>query len=309
MADDIKKILLKKAENDLRIYRNSQNDEERKNHRNRYWETMFELEPYYRIVKGRRVSPQSKEGDYFHDKFSDLIIEMIDKYDPDEGSFENYFNRAWAKRQNDIYKKDKLQIVSIDAAETEDDVSYADKIVDEVDGVPKNQREESNALLTYDSAIILIDIYRLLIEYEERYKQDKRKEATLIWNKLMFTEMITDIIKNVIRDYKLPAHETQVFKCIKQDFLDHYMSDICDSLRDILLIELKKNREFGIEDREDDELSLPLHTLVWISFLFNSKDFDYTSENTVRASLSANRKRFSDLIKGSGYSEAWGLGT
>ena len=140
MADDIKKILLKKAENDLRIYRNSQNDEERKNHRNRYWETMFELEPYYRIVKGRRVSPESKEGDYFHDKFSDLIIEMIDKYDPEEGSFENYFNRTWAKRQNDIYKKDNLQIVSIDAAETEDDVSYADIIVDEVDGVPKNQR-------------------------------------------------------------------------------------------------------------------------------------------------------------------------
>ncbi len=325
MTKEEKKKLFKQAERELILARESDNQSMKMNHRNRTWEILFRIleesdflhlaicdldKEYNNTNYSDEEKENRREAVNKHDILQDFIIkDVIPKYCPEKGPLENYVNSVWSKRRNNAHNLNRppkgIEIVSINDSinshslnDADDSFTYEEIIADKVEGVSTDRINEENIIGRYDSVNAIIDVYASLIAYEQSItmkngKIDGRKQSQLLWNRLLFTEIVTELTKRVLQDVDELDHKTQTFKYVENSFLDHYMSGICRDYYSLKLTSLKTNAYFSIPQKDPEEqLDLPLNTIVWVSYLLASENIKISTENSARATLTEQTDRF-----------------
>lgn len=283
------------AQEELQKYRQANSSEAAKNHRDRAIAKLYELLGFYKVD-----SPNSYKEDSMYDQFVKLIFELPDKYDG-ESPLENYFNFIWNRRKKGAYKKSDVKIESLDeplsSDDGDEDLTRGDFVVDESPG-GSNRYADTETMS--DVSLLLLEVGGLLSDFAARAVMkngmvDRRKEAEMLWQGLLYTEMVTDIIKNVLDSVDDLSHEAQTFKWMSASFLDHYMSDKCRNYVTLWSTPLKCNGDFGLSDPEE-KLAVPLDTRVWLAYLLTSPRMKISNEASARSSLTQYRKRYHDMI-------------
>ncbi len=322
MTIEKKKELFQKAEKELTLANESEDKNTRMNHRNRAWEILFKIIEEQDFLKWAVYDPEKEEPKQnfeereweknkrrkavnYHDILQDIIIkDIIPHYSPERGSLENYFSFIWKRRKNEAVERN-IKTVSLDDQingqgknDGDSQVTYEEIIADTVGGVSRDRIEEENIIGRYDGANAIVDMYASLIAYEQSLmmkngKIDSRKRSQVLWNKLLYTEIVTEITKQILKDVNELDHKTQTFKYVEHSFLDYYMSDICRDYSSLLVTPLKKNGCFDIPQKDPDaELDLPLNTVVWVDYLLTNEEVRITTEKSARSSLTEQTNRF-----------------
>ena len=272
----------------------------------------------YELTEGYLTQEKwSEKYDAEYDLWCKLLNEVIEKYDPQTGPLENYVNRVWLLRRKTLFPKDEEKhkrkvpvIISLDDSlggggqdGSDESISYH-----EVIGDTNNAFESIETIIAAKEFVV--EIGRLLSEYQERSimqngVMDSRKTEKNKWYRLFFTEMVTSIVKGFLIDQtKRLEHEQQTFKQMNCRFLDFYMNGECRGFVPIWVTPLKLNREFDLKD-PDEELRLPLNTVVWKRFVMESEEMSHLAEESIAAVLSKRRKEYYGLI--TPYREELGL--
>lgn len=277
---------------------------EAKVYRNRAWETLFLMKESFVIelyhvrknhMRNKKVYFESEPDGFF----VNLTLELIEKYDPEEGDFENYFNKTWSKRKYNYAQKKQLNyesviFTSIDApvsAKRDDnnELTLGDVLITE-------ESEVDNIFLSDLIQKSTLDIAQKICSLYEHGYTKKHGEAEELYFKLLFTETASMVFKQTswFDENEQYPHEKELFQTMKLEFLDLFMTEICRRGIEINTTQLRRNGEFEIVNRAEEELDFPFPAKVYHEYFWKVEG-DSASESSLAARLSQQKKKFDDL--------------
>lgn len=275
--------------------------------RNQAFQSIFVTGEYYLnlfkkfCIKNNFLLPEPNEVDfliYFEKAIQKEFEKYVEKFDSETGNLENWFNHVIVTyRFPDILKEIK------EKAHTE-----ATRIEDlkEHNHEPAVSGREVFGFNFYE---LLLDISRLITAmYQHGFQGEQIKEAELDYYSMIFTETVSMVaIDNKDDSYFYVHSEEELFRTMREEFLDFYTENICRTIREISESPLKLYRDLGIDRDGRIEISSSaliaerkkkenkygvkhLKAIVYYAF-FKSIGKTYT-EGSVSASLSKYKKNY-----------------
>ncbi len=232
----------------------------------------------------------------------ETVAYVINNYNVEKGNLENFANMVWARRKKlakeeiekgygDVAGTGKLKPSDVQAEKGDNKGGVIDV------PAPDDGTSPSGIEVIEERMANIIEIISAI---NQLYQKKQSKNSTGI--KLVFTDKITDICKNIIEDIDSPIilhRQRSIIDGINMDFLDFYMKERCRTLRKIKITNLKKWGELPLEDeqvKEKDkalELDLPLSNKVYVCFLWSVYGLKKSAESTV----SQYKNKFNDILK------------
>lgn len=266
------------------------------------WETLHKIFEYKYNKESLDKSVISKEIK-LGDKDIETILYVISNYDKEKGKLENFANMVWSKRKKptneERYKGSYHTISNGEILSLNDKIGEEDNEVEIIDTISDS---DSNILL-YDMEVkeeklaYIIEIASAINQFCQR-KYSKKNMGI----KLVFTDIVTDICKNVVDNidkYVILNRQKTIINGMDMDFLDFYMKERCRSLKEIKITSLKKWCELPFKDEQVKEkykykeLEIPLSNKVYTCFLYTIDK----SNKSLNSTVSQYKKEFTDTLK------------
>lgn len=232
----------------------------------------------------------------------ETVAYVINNYDIKKGNLENFANMVWSRRKKltkeeiekgygDMAGTGKLKPLDV---QTED----GDNKGGVIDIPAPDDGTSPSGIEAVEERIA--NIIEIISAINQLYQKNPSKNSAGI--KLVFTDKITDICKNIIENIDSPTilyRQKSIIDGINMDFLDFYMKEKCRTLRKIKITNLKRWNELPFEDelvKEKDkalELGLPLSNKVYVCFLWSVYGLNKSAESMV----SQYKNKFNDILK------------
>ena len=197
--------------------------------------------------KNNFVLPKINEDDffiYFEKEIQKEFEKYIEKFNPETGNLENWFNHVFTQyRFKDILKEIKEK-AHAGALSIEGEQNYE----------PVSIGREAFGFNFYE---LLLDISRLITAmYQHGFQGEQIKEAELDYYSMIFTETVSMVaIDNKDDSYLYVHSEEELFRTMWEEFLDFYTENICRTIREISESPLKLYRDLGINQDGRIEIS------------------------------------------------------
>ncbi len=173
--------------------------------------------------------------------------------------------------------------VSLDA-DNEDDVPPADKLPNQKARIDKN-------LLFNETAL---QILTLQLHVRENLTGRADNEKKILYYRLFFTDMVTNICHSVETPDEYARHERDVFEAMRLRFLDFFMERECRTLPAICACRVKAHGEM-VEGQPMEEAVLPLPNDVYRTYLNRYEGIAVRSDGAI----SNQRSAYQSFLRGS----------
>lgn len=222
--------------------------------RNAIWEEMTKL----------RFSPDKTEimDEQFSEEwivFMDTLEEITNKFQPDveKSSFTHFFSSTYKYRLKDAKndKKDPKKNVSVDQEGGND--SERSQYNPKIQLKDKSISDPSESLVIVD---FLVDMMGLILNFSDKHKGKANNSRKKLWYHIFYTEDITVFSKQLYKEKTRVSnniHKTDIFRVMRQAYLNFYMSNPCNSIEEIAYTPLKNYEEI-IQNPLEDQIGMEI---------------------------------------------------
>lgn len=231
----------------------------------------------------------------------DFFCNALDNFNPDKGSICHYISEYRKKRLAGVYKRevDKLNIVSGADSANKNGKKRDVVRVDNVRYDTESGRQESvfdSVTDSHGDMEPLLDKLAIMEAYDGfthkilKFMMGIKPNKTEVkWYRIFYTEGLTDLVNINSKDYVEGdfKHERDVLEVINSEYLNFYMKNHCDTIRDIRYSPLKLYDEImeGIdEEKATRMIDFPLIknpdvSIAYYDVVYNKKESKQTRSN------------------------------
>lgn len=187
-----------------------------------------------------------------------LFFEMDwDKYDPAKGDLYGFMSFRLKRRMADLGRQDAIGGSSLDAGiGGEDDFSL-------LDAAPGDADVDDSALMIDETTL---SVMTLMLDMKSRMGGRAGNPVKINYFRLFFTDGVVNAIQAGEAAEAFARRERDLFRVIKEPFLNFFMASPCARVADILASELKPYGEM-VEGRPMEPPEQPLPNDVYTTYL------------------------------------------
>lgn len=188
-----------------------------------------------------------------------------DKYDPGKGDLYGFMSFRLKMRMKDLGRQDAGGDSLDTLAEVEDSAALGDSLVGEAD--------VDDSRLAIDDTVL--ELMSLMLDLKSRLGSRAGNPSKINYYRLFFTDGVVDAIHCQGAE-AFARRERDLFKAVKETFLNYFMCRPCSCVEDILNTDLKPYGQM-VEGRPMEPPGHPLPNDVYTTYLEQVEHYSATA--------------------------------